>query len=124
MKALEVRLPVDNLFVRGVVGCAALFAEAMPSQKEAFCKGILEPSHTQVVSDCVAAFSWSHTGKPRGADYMRYRLHTLACNEEGHSPKSAAGVHVLGDMGGAYWIALECVKAAIAACEGIGIKPA
>lgn len=120
VKALELKLPLQNEFASVVIGCAALFAEATETQKELLCKGILPVFRTRLVSDCLTAFHGATLGGPGVLVTGGTGSITVAQNEAGEFSQVGGWGHILGDAGGAYWIALESAKAAIAAVEGLG----
>lgn len=108
--------------VRGVVGSAALFSDATPRQKSALCRGILPLSRIRVVSDCQTACFGALLGAPGVLTIAGTGSIVLACNEHGRSVRVGGWGHLLGDEGSGWWIALEAMKAAIAAEEGLGPK--
>jgi len=119
---LERQLPPNIQCKRAVVGCAALFSGASKSEQEKLCHGILPLARTRVVSDCQTACFGATLGEPGVVIISGSGSIVLAQNEVGKSRRVGGWGHILGDPGSAYWIALESVRAAIAAEEGLGLK--
>lgn len=118
--ALEQRLPPRLQPGKIVVGCAALFSDATNAEKGKLCRGILPLRRTRVVSDCQTACFGATLGRPGVAVIAGTGSIVLAVNETGQLTRVGGWGHLLGDAGSAYWIAVESVKAAIAAEEGLG----
>ena len=119
-RSIERRLPPGAQFKKIVVGCAALFSEATKAAKAELCRGILPLERTRVVSDCQTACFGATLGRPGVVIVAGTGSIMTAQNEAGQIKSAGGWGHVLGDAGSAYWIALESVKAAIAAEEGRG----
>ena len=105
-----------------VVGCAALFSDATPTEKKLLCGGILPLSRTRVVSDCQTAYFGATLGDPGVVVISGTGSIVLARNARGRFGRVGGWGHLLGDEGSAYWIAREAVRAAVAAEEGRGPK--
>src|SRR5438094_7363072 len=120
--SLERQLPRKTQFTRIVVGCAALFSDATNAEKKNLCRDILPLERTRVVSDCQTACFGATLGRPGVVIIAGTGSIVLAQNEAGKTRHVGGWGHILGDGGSAYWIALESVKAAIAAEEGLGPK--
>ena len=103
-----------------VIGCAALFEEATPAEKEALCKDIVPVDRTRVVGDSVTAYGGATLGQPGLLIISGTGSIVLARNEAQRFRRVGGWGHILGDAGSAYWIALEAVKAALASAEGTG----
>ncbi len=119
---LERQLPANIQCQRAVVGCAALFSGASKTEKGKLCHGILPLERTRVVGDCQTACFGATVGKPGVVIIAGTGSIVLAQNEGGRFRRVGGWGHILGDAGSAYWIALESVKAGIAAEEGLGPK--
>jgi len=119
---LRRRLPPGIQFRKYVVGCAALFADATRAEKENLCRGLLPLERTRVVSDGQTAAFGATIGHPGLVVLAGTGSMVLAWNESGHFTRVGGWGHLLGDAGSAYWIAVESVRAAIAAEEGLGPK--
>jgi len=122
VRSLERQLPPNIQYKRAVVGCAALFSGASKTEKEKLCHDILPLARTRVVSDCQTACFGATLGEPGVVIISGTGSIVLAQNEAGKTRHVGGWGHILGDGGSAYWIALESVKAAIAAEEGLGPK--
>ncbi|PYK63264.1 MAG: hypothetical protein DME21_03525 [Verrucomicrobia bacterium] len=120
VRSLERQLPPDSRCKRAVVGCAALFSSASKTEKERLCHGILPLARTRVVSDCQTACFGATLGEPGVVIISGTGSIVLAQNEAGKCARVGGWGPILGDAGSAYWIALESVKAAIAAEEERG----
>ena len=107
---------VDNF----VIGCAALFTDSTEAEKEQFCGGIVPLPQTRLVGDCVTAFHGASLGQPGVLVIAGTGSIILVRNEPGEFSQLGGWGHILGDAGSAWWIALESIKAAIAASEGLG----
>src|SRR5438093_10094675 len=121
-KSLERQLPPKPRIDRIVVGCAALFSDATNAEKENLCRGLLPLERTRVVSDCQTACFGATLGRPGVVIIAGTGSIVVAQNEEGQHQRVGGWGHVLGDAGRAYWMAVESVKAAIAAEDGLGPK--
>jgi glucosamine kinase len=117
---LRRRLPPGTQFRKVVAGCAALFSDATNAERERLCRGILPLERTRVVSDCQTAFFGATLGQSGLVVIAGTGSIVLALNQSGQFTRVGGWGHLLGDAGSAYWIALESVKAAIAAEEGLG----
>ena len=122
VRSLERQLPPNIQCKRAVVGCAALFSGASKTEQEKLCHGILPLARTRVVSDCQTACFGATLGEAGVVIISGTGSIVLAQNEAGKCARVGGWGHILGDGGSAYWIALESVKAAIAAEEGLGPK--
>src|SRR6266566_6856992 len=118
-ESLERRLPPKTRIARTVVGCAALFSDATNAEKENLCRGILPLERTRVVSDCQTACFGATLGLPGVVIIAGTGSIVVAQNEKGQHQRVGGWGHILGDAGSAYWMAVEAVKAAIAAEEGL-----
>ena len=118
--SLEQQLPPKTQIDRIVVGCAALFSDATKAEKEKLCRGILPLEQTRVVSDCQTACFGATLGRPGVVIIAGTGSIVVAQNEGGQQQRVGGWGHILGDEGSAYWMAVEAVKAAIAAEEGLG----
>ena len=107
---------VDNF----VIGCAALFTNPIDAEKEQFCSGIVPLARTKLVGDCVTAYHGASLGQAGVLVIAGTGSIILVRNEAGEFSQLGGWGHLLGDAGSAWWIALESVKAAIAATEGLG----
>lgn len=121
---LRRRLPPGTEFHRIVVGCAALFSAATPAEKGRLCRGILPPGRTRVVSDGDTACFAATLGRPGIVVIAGTGSVVLARTEQGATARAGGWGHLLGDEGSAYWIAVESIKAAVAAEEAGGPKTA
>src|SRR5438045_1431937 len=119
-ESLARQLPSRTRIGGIVVGCSALFSDATQAEKERLCRGILPLERTRVVSDCQTACFGATLGRPGVVIVAGTGSIVTAQNEAGQIKSAGGWGHVLGDAGSAYWIALESVKAAIAAEEGRG----
>src|SRR5438105_4765237 len=120
--SLERQLPPKTQIDRIVVGCAALFSNATKAEKEELCRGILPLERTRVVSDCQTACFGATLGRPGVVIIAGTGSIVVAQNEAGQQQRVGGWGHILGDAGSAYWMAVDAVKAAIAAEEGLGTK--
>ena len=120
VKSLELQLPLGSQFASIVIGSAALFAEATVDQKRGLCQGILPIERTRLVSDCMTAYSGVCLGRPGVLIISGTGSIVLAKSEAGQFFQIGGWGHILGDAGSAYWIAVEAIKAAIAAMETLG----
>ena len=120
--SLERQLPRKTQFTRIVVGCAALFSDATNAEKKNLCRDILPLERTRVVSDCQTACFGATLGRPGVVIIAGTGSIVVAQNEDGQHQRVGGWGHILGDAGSAYWMAVEAVKAAIAAEEGLGTK--
>jgi len=118
--SLQRRLPPKTQLRRIVVGCAALFSDATKEEKEKLCRGILPLERTHVVSDSQPACFGATLGQPGVVIIAGTGSIVLARNGSGRLTRVGGWGPLLGDAGSAYWIAVESVKAAIAAEEGLG----
>ena len=121
-ESLERQLAPRTQIDRIVVGCAALFSDATNAEKENLCRGILPLERTRVVSDCQSACFGATLGRPGVVIIAGTGSIVVAQNEDGRQKRVGGWGHILGDAGSAYWMAVEAVKAAIAADEGLGPK--
>ena len=119
-KALSREAPPGPEFSSIVIGCAALFEEATPTEKASLCQDILPLERTRVVSDSMTAYHGASLGKPGVLIISGTGAIIMARNEAGIFRQVGGWGHILGDAGSAYWIALESIKAAIASAEGTG----
>src|SRR5439155_2424932 len=115
-RQLRPKTPIDRI----VVGCAALFADAANAEKKNLCRGILPLQRTRVVSDCQTACFGATLGRPSVVIIAGTGSIVVAQNEKGQRERVGGWGHILGDAGSAYWMAVEAIKAAIAADEGLG----
>ena len=124
LKALKQSLPGGSEFAPTVIGCAALFTEATPAEKQLLCAGLLPLETTRVVSDSMTAHFGATLGKPGVAVVAGTGSIVLAKAEDGRFAQIGGWGHLLGDEGSAYWIARESLRAAIAASENRGSNTA
>lgn len=120
VRTLSAEMTPDLEFSSIVIGCAALFEEATPAEKEALCRDILPLARTRVVGDSMTAYLGATLGQPGLLIISGTGSIILARNEAEQFRQVGGWGHILGDAGSAYWIALEAVKAAIASAEGTG----
>jgi N-acetylglucosamine kinase-like BadF-type ATPase len=107
---------------RTTIGCSALFTDATPAEKRLLCQRILPLEQTRVVSDSQTAYFGATLGAPGVLVIAGTGSMVLARNERGSFASVGGWGHLLGDEGSAWWIAVESIKAAIAAEEGRGPK--
>jgi len=119
---LRRRLPSGTQFRKTVIGCAALFSDATNAEKKNLCRGILPMERTRVVSDCQTAAFGAIAGRTGVVVLAGTGAIVAARNVAGRLTRVGGWGHILGDAGSAYWIAIESVRAAIAAEEGLGPK--
>jgi len=119
---LRRRLPPATQLGKSVIGCAALFCDATGAEKENLCRGLLPLERTRVLSDGQTAAFGATVGRPGVVVLAGTGSIVLAWNESGQFTRIGGWGHLLGDAGSAYWIAVESVRAAIAAEEGLGPK--
>jgi len=117
-ESLERQLPRKIQIARIVVGCAALFSDATKVETKNLCGGILPLDRTRVVSDCQTACFGATLGGPGVLIIAGTGSIVVAQNEAGQHQRVGGWGHILGDEGSAYWMAVEAVKAAIAAEAG------
>jgi len=122
VRLLRSQLPSGTQFSHIVIGCAALFSDATRAEKNKLCRGLLPVSRTRVISDCQTASFGATLGKPGVVLIAGTGSIVLARNGAGQLTRVGGWGQILGDAGSAYWIAVESVKAAIAAEEGLGPK--
>jgi N-acetylglucosamine kinase-like BadF-type ATPase len=120
VRSLETGLPLGARFAQVVIGSAALFAESTAREKDLLCRGVLPLEHVRLVSDVMTAYHGAGLGRSGVLIVGGTGSSFLAKNEDGEFAQVGAWGHLLGDEGSAYWIARECVRAAIAASEGTG----
>lgn len=120
VRSLELKLPLGNHFEQIVLGSQALFVEATPEQKERLCKGILHLTQTRMVSHSMISYYGACLGSPAVLIFGGTGSIVLSQNERGEYFQTGGWGHLLGDEGGAYWISVESIKAAIASIEGRG----
>src|SRR6266568_3399241 len=116
--SLKRQLRPETQIDRIVVGCAALFSDATKAEKANLCRGILPLERTRVVSDCQTACFGATLGRPGVVIIAGTGSIVLAQNEAGQHKRVGGWGHILGDAGSAYWMAVEAMKAAIAAEAG------
>ena len=124
VQPLKTLLGAGNEFHRIVIGSAALFSDATREQTEMLCLGILPLDRTRMVSDWQSAYFGASLGTAGLLVISGTGSIVIARNEAGEFYQLGGWGHLLGDAGSAYWIALESVKAVIAAREGLGAKTA
>lgn len=123
IESLRNQLPPGTDWDRVVIGSAALFTEATVEQKKLLCEGIVPLERTRLVSDCLTAYYGATLGRPGVLVISGTGSIVLARNEAGQFAQVGGWGHLLGDAGSAYWIAVEAIKAAIAATDGQGRRP-
>lgn len=124
IKSMEVRLPLGNEFSQIVMGNAALFMEASERERETLCRGIIPLDRTRVVGDSITTFHGASLGKPGILVLCGTGSIVLIQNGEGQFFQTGGWGHQLGDEGGGHWIAVQSIRAAIAAVEGRGPQTA
>ncbi len=122
IRTIELQLPLGNYPERVVMGNAALFMEASEREKEILCRGIVPLDRTRVVGDSIITFHGASLGKPGILVVSGTGSIVLIQNEQGQYFQTGGWGHLLGDEGGAYWIAVQSIKAAIAAVDGRGTQ--
>lgn len=120
VKSIDVQLPLGSRLATAVIGSAALFSEAPPDQKAKLCQGLLPGDRTRVVSDCMTAYAGVCLNRPGVLIISGTGSILLAKSEEGRFFQTGGWGHIVGDEGSAYWIAVECIRAAVASVEGAG----
>lgn len=120
IKSLEVQLPVQNVFERIVIGSQSVMIEGAPEFKEQLCKGIVPMAETRLVGHSFITFQGANLGQPALIIFSGTGSSVLAQNEAGETFQMGGWGHLLADEGSAFWIAVESIKAAIAATEGRG----
>ena len=120
VRSMEVQLPLGTFLERLVMGNAALFMEASDREKEVLCRGIVPLDRTRVVGDSITAFHGASLGQPGILVVCGTGSIVLMQNEQGQYFQTGGWGHLLGDEGGAYWIAVQSIRAAIAAVDGRG----
>lgn len=120
VRALELALPLGTHIRQAVVGSAALFAEGTARDKDLLCRGVLPTEQVRLVSDVMTAYHGAGLGRAGVLITGGTGSSFLAKNEHDEFAQVGAWGHLLGDEGSAYWIARECVRAAIAAAESTG----
>jgi N-acetylglucosamine kinase-like BadF-type ATPase len=121
-ESLERQLPPKTRIDSIVVGCAALFSDATKTEKKNLCGRILPLERTRVVSDCQTACFGATLGRPGVVIIAGTGSIVVAQSEAGRHERVGGWGHILGDAGSAYWMAVEGVKAAIAAEARLGPK--
>ncbi len=120
IRTMEVQLPLGHFSERVVMGNAALFMEASEREKEVLCRGIVPLDRTRVVGDSITTFHGASLGQPGILVLCGTGSIVLIQNEEGQYFQTGGWGHILGDEGGGYWIAVQSIRAAIAAVDGRG----
>lgn len=120
VRALELALPLGTRIRQAVIGSAALFAEGTPRDKDLLCRGVLPTEQVRLVSDVMTAYHGAGLGRAGVLITGGTGSSFLAKNEQDEFAQVGAWGHLLGDEGSAYWIARECVRAAIGAAESTG----
>jgi len=109
LRDLELQLPFSNEFTHYAVSAAGIFSEATTDQKEKLCVG-----------DSVAAFQGATLGRPGVLVICGTGTSIIACNEAEKFTQLGGWGPLLDDVGSAYWIAVKCIRAAIAEFEQTG----
>ena len=117
---LELQLPFSNEFTHYAVSAAGIFNEATTDQKEKLCGKIYPWKRTRLVGDSVAAFQGATLGRPGVLVICGTGTSIIACNEDGEFTHHGGWGPLLDDVGSAYWIAVKCIRAAIAEFEQTG----
>jgi len=117
---LELQLPFSNEFTHYAVSAAGIFNEATTDQKEKLCGKIYPWKRTRLVGDSVAAFQGATLGRPGVLVICGTGTSIIACNEDGEFTHHGGWGPLLDDVGSAYWIAVKCIRAAIAEFEQSG----
>lgn len=124
VKSMEVRLPLGNCVEQVVMGNAALFMEASERERDGLCRGIVPLDRTRVVGDSITTYHGASLGRPGILVLCGTGSIVLIQNGEGQYFQTGGWGHLLGDEGGGYWIAVQSIRAAIAAVEGRGPQTA
>jgi N-acetylglucosamine kinase-like BadF-type ATPase len=119
-RSLQRQLPPKSRIAGIVVGCSALFFDATNEEKKNLCDGILPLERTRIVSDCQTACFGATLGRAGVVIVAGTGSIVVAQKEDGLQRRVGGWGHILGDEGSAYWMAVESVKAAIAAEERTG----
>ena len=120
LRDLELQLPFANEFTHYAVSAAGIFNEATTDQKEKLCGKIYPWKRTRLVGDTVAAFEGATLGRPGVLVICGTGTSVTACNENGEFTQLGGWGPLLDDIGSAYWIAVKCIRAAIAEFEKNG----
>jgi len=124
LRDLELQLPFSNEFTHYAVSAAGIFNEATTNQKEKLCGKIYPWKRTRLVGDSVAAFQGATLGRPGVLVICGTGTSIIASNEAGEITQLGGWGPLLDDVGSAYWIAVKCIRAAIAEFEETGPKTA
>lgn len=124
VRNLDSQLPLGRTLVGAVIGSAALFAEAPPDQKLKLCQGLIPSDRTRLVSDCMTAYAGVCLNRPGVLIISGTGSVILAKSDAGRFFQTGGWGHLLGDEGSAYWVAVQSIRAAIAALEGRGPETA
>jgi len=120
LRDLELQLPFSNEFTHYAVSAAGIFNEATTDQKEKLCGKIYPWKRTRLVGDSAAAFQGATIGRPGVLVICGTGTSIIACNEDGEFTHHGGWGPLLDDVGSAYWIAVKCIRAAIAEFEQTG----
>ena len=120
LRDLELQLPFSNEFTHYAVSAAGIFNEATTEQKEKLCGKIHPWKRTRLVGDSVAAFQGATLGRPGVLVICGTGTSIIVCNEDGEFTQLGGWGPLLDDVGSAYWIAVKCIRAAIAEFEQTG----
>ena len=124
LRDLELQLPFSNEFTHYAVSAAGIFNEATTNQKEKLCGKIYPWKRTRLVGDSVAAFQGATLGRPGVLVICGTGTSIIASNEAEEITQLGGWGPLLDDVGSAYWIAVKCIRAAIAEFEETGPKTA
>lgn len=120
VRSIEVEVPLGARRIGAVVGSAALNEEATEEQRVRLCQGILPLEELRVVSDGQTAYAGICLNHPGVLVISGTGSIVLARSESGRFVHVGGWGHLIGDEGGAYWIAIQALRAAVAAFEGRG----
>ena len=120
LRDLELQLPLANEFTHYAVSAAGIFNQATTDQKEKLCGKIYPWKRTRLVGDSFAAFEGASLGRAGVLAICGTGTSILACNENGEFTQLGGWGPLLDDIGSAYWIAVKCIRAAIAEFEQTG----
>ncbi|MBC8243596.1 MAG: hypothetical protein H8E20_04315 [Verrucomicrobia bacterium] len=122
LRDLELQLPFSNEFTHYAVSAAGIFSEATTDQKEKLCGKLYPWKRTRLVGDSIAAFHGATLGRPGVLAICGTGTSIIVCNEAGDFTQLGGWGPLLDDVGSAYWIAVKCIRAAIAEFEQTGPK--
>lgn len=103
-----------------VIGCAGSFACSWPGGPEAVFEGIFPPQSYKVVSDQEIALIGATLGKPGCIVIAGTGSAAYGGNDRGERVRVGGWGYLLSDEGGAFWIALQALRAVLRAEDGRG----